>query len=191
VEDIAVAEQRDPYDVLFDIAVADGLRTTFGPATSGDAPADWEARGELLRDRRVVVGASDAGAHLDMIDTFRYTTDLFARCVRAHGLLTTEEAVHLLTEVPASLHGLRDRGVLRQGAWADLVVFDEATIASGEIESRADLPGNQRRLFATSEGIRCVIVNGRTIVQEGRPTEARPGRVLRSGHDTVTPSLSL
>ena len=166
------------------------LRTTFGPLPSGDTPSDWEARGELLRDGRVVVGASDAGAHLDMIDTFRYTTDLFARGVRAHGLLTTEEAVHLLTGAPASLHGLRDRGVVREGAWADLVVFDEATIASGEIETRADLPGGERRLFAASEGISRVIVNGRTLVEDGQATAARPGRVLHSGRDTVTPSLS-
>ncbi len=190
VNDIAAAEHKDPYDTLLDIAVADGLRTTFGPIPSGDTPSDWEARGELLRDGRVVVGASDAGAHLDMIDTFRYATDLFARGVRAHGLLTTEEAVRLLTGAPASLHGLRDRGVLREGAWADLVVFDEATIASGEIETRADLPGGERRLFAAGEGISRVIVNGRTLVEDGQPTEARPGRVLLSGRDTVTPSLS-
>ena len=75
VSDIA-SEGGDPYDVLLDIAIADELRTSFGFPPLADAPADWAARGRVLHDPRVVVGASDAGAHLDMIDTFRYTTDL-------------------------------------------------------------------------------------------------------------------
>ena len=184
VADIAAEVQKDPYDALLDIAVADGLRTTFGPPLSGDKPADWEARGHLLRDPRVVIGASDAGAHLDMIDTFRYTTDLFQRCVREHGLLSTEEAVRLLTQVPAELHELRDRGVLTEGAWADVVVFDEATIGCAELETRADLPGGGRRLFAGSTGMHHVLVNGQSIVEHGEATGAQPGRVLRSGVDT-------
>ena len=138
---------------------------------------------------RVVVGASDAGAHLDMIDTFRYTTSLLSECVRTHGLLSTEEAVHLITQVPAELHGLRDRGVLREGAWADIVVFDEETVGSGDPYTRADLPGGGRRLFAESTGIGHVLVNGEEIVVDGQSTDRRPGRVLRSGRDTTTPSL--
>ena len=100
---------------------------------------------QCLRDPRVVVGASDAGAHLDMIDTFRYTTHLLGPEVRDNGLLTTEEAVHLLTQVPAGLHGMVDRGVLEAGAFADLVVFDESTVGSGPIVTRPDLPGGCSR----------------------------------------------
>ena len=189
VGDIAAEEEKDPFDVLADIAVADELRTTFGFPPAGNEPADWEQRGRLLRDPRVVVGASDAGAHLDMIDTFRYTTDLLAECVRTHRLVTTEEAVHLITQVPGELYGLRDRGVLREGACADLVVFDEDTVGSTELETRADLPGGGRRLFAASIGVDHVIVNGESIVERGSHTGARPGRVLRSGRDTDTPSV--
>jgi N-acyl-D-aspartate/D-glutamate deacylase len=137
----------------------------------------------------VVIGASDAGAHLDMVDTFRYTTAMLASCVREHELVGLEEAVHLLTEAPARLQGLRDRGVLREGAWADLVVFDERTVGSGEVHTRADLPGGEARLFADAVGVHHVIVNGETVVDHGDVTDRRPGRVLRSGRDTATPAL--
>jgi N-acyl-D-aspartate/D-glutamate deacylase len=189
VADIAAEEDRDPYDVLLDVALEDELRTSFGFPAAGDTTADWEARGRLLRDRRVVVGASDAGAHLDMVDTFRYTTDMLEQCVRRHGLLSTEDAVHLLTEVPAALHGLRDRGVLRQGAWADVVVFDEDTVGSGEVKARGDLPGGGSRLYAEADGVMAVLVNGRPLVERGEVTEQRPGTLIRSGRDTDTPSL--
>jgi N-acyl-D-aspartate/D-glutamate deacylase len=190
IADIATEEHRDPFDVMADIVVADELRTSFGFSPGRDTAADKEALAETLRDPRIVVGASDAGAHLDMIDTFRYTTVMLASCVRADRLIGLEEAVHLLTQVPAELHGLRDRGVLEQGAWADLVVFDEDTVASDEVHTRADLPGGESRLFAEAVGVHRVVVNGRTIVDHGEITDARPGRVLRSGRDTATPSMA-
>lgn len=189
VADIAQEIGGDPYDVLLDIAIADDLRTSFGPPASGDTSADWDARGRLLRDPRVVVGASDAGAHLDMIDTFRYTTDLLEKCVRTHHLITTEDAVHLMTEVPAGLYGLRDRGILREGAWADIVVFDEDTVGSGAVETRSDLPARGSRLFSEAEGITAVLVSGVPLVERGEYTEHRPGVLLRSGQETMTPAI--
>ena len=189
VADIAQDVGGDPYDVLLDIAVADDLRTSFGPPAAGDTRADWEARGRLLRDPRVVVGASDAGAHLDMIDTFRYTTDLLEKCVRTHRLISTEGAVQLLTEAPAALYGLRDRGVLREGAWADIVVFDEESVGSGDVETRSDLPAHGSRLFSEAKGVTAVLVNGLPIVERGEYAEHRPGVLLRSGRETVTPSI--
>jgi N-acyl-D-aspartate/D-glutamate deacylase len=101
-----------------------------------------------------------------------------------------EEAVHLMTEVPARLYGLRDRGVLRPGSHADIVIFEEATIASGALETRFDLPAGAARLYAEPVGIDRVMVNGATIVQDGSMTPARPGHLLRSGVDTQTPALS-
>ena len=185
VADIASENGGDPYDVLLDIAIADELRTSFGFPPFGDGAADWEARAVACsRDPRVVVGASDAGAHLDMIDTFRYTTDLLEKGVREHGLVTTEEAVHLLTQIPAELQGIRDRGTLREGMCADIVVFDEDTVGSGEVETRADLPGGGSRLFSEAEGVLTVLVNGLPIVERGAYTEHRPGVLLRRGQTT-------
>jgi N-acyl-D-aspartate/D-glutamate deacylase len=189
VADVARELGQDPFDVLADVVVADALRTSLGFAGRRESPEDLEALAERLHDPRVVIGASDAGAHLDMIDTFRYTTALLASCVREHELITTEQAVHLLTQVPAELHGLRDRGVLREGAWADLVVYDEDTVGSGEVYTRADLPGGEGRLYAESIGVAQVIVNGEVIVDHGAITDSRPGRVLRSGRDSETPAL--
>ena len=189
VGDIAREQKKDPFDVLADAVVADGLKTSFGFGGMGKSTADWEAVGRTLQDRRIVVGASDAGAHLDMIDTFRYTTAMLANCVREHQLIDLEGAVHLLTQVPAQLHGLRNRGVLREGSCADIVIFDEETVGSAAVHTRTDLPGGEPRLFAESTGVQYVIVNGQPIVDHGEVTHNRPGRVLRSGTDTETAPL--
>jgi N-acyl-D-aspartate/D-glutamate deacylase len=188
VDEVARRDQQDPFDALVAIALADDLRTSFGPPVAPDTAADWEVRARAMRDPHMLIGASDAGAHLDMVDSFAYTTQLLARAVREHGVLTTEELVHLLTRAPAERFGMRDRGVLRPGAWADVVVFDEATVGCGPVHTRHDLPGGAARLFATSTGITHVLVNGAVIVERGEPTGKTPGRVLRSGRDTTTTS---
>ncbi len=141
VDEIARAEHKDPFDALVDIAVADGLRTSFGPPQAPDTAADWEVRTRAMRDPHMVVGASDAGAHLDMVDSFAYTTQLLARAVRDFGVATTEEMVQLLTQAPARMFGIRGRGELRAGAWADVVIFDEDAVGCGPVQTRHDLPG--------------------------------------------------
>ena len=186
VEEIARSEKKDPFDALVDIVVADGLRTSFGRPMCPDTTADWEVRVRAMRDPHMVIGASDAGAHVDMIDSFAYTTQLLERAVRGRGVVSTEELVHLLTQVPADLYGIGDRGVLRAGSWADVVVFDESTVGCGPISTRNDLPGGASRLFANSTGISHVLANGESIVEHGEPTGGTPGRVLRSGRDTAT-----
>jgi N-acyl-D-aspartate/D-glutamate deacylase len=191
VADIAEELGGRPYDALIDIVVTDELQTTFALPAIGAEPDDWKARGPMFRDPRVVVGASDAGAHLDMIDTFRYPTDVLSTCVREYQLLTTEEAVHSMTQVPAELIGLEGRGVIQEGALADIIVFDEGTVGSAALETRADIPGGGRRLFAESVGIHRVFVNGGCIVDHGEVSDRRPGRILRAGRDTRTPSLDL
>ena len=132
----------------------------------------------------MVVGASDAGAHLDMFGTFNFTTRLIEGAVREHGLIDLEEAVHLLTAKQADLYGLVDRGRITEGAHADLVVFDEHSIGSDPLSLRADLPGGAARLYAGSTGISDVLCAGVPVVSGGDFTDARPGRVLRSGTDT-------
>jgi N-acyl-D-aspartate/D-glutamate deacylase len=190
VADIAAEEGKAPFDALLDVVVADDLRTSFRNASDDDTDEDWAARAELWRDRRAVVGASDAGAHLDMLATFSFGTDLLAFGVREHGLLSTEEAVCLLTSVPADLYGLRDRGRLREGTIADLVVFDESTVGPEEVSTRFDLPGGAGRLYAGAHGVDHVVVNGVPIVAAGGLTGATPGTLLRSGRDTANPSLT-
>jgi N-acyl-D-aspartate/D-glutamate deacylase len=186
VGELATEQGRAAWDVLADIVVADELRTVISKLDPGQDDASWAKRVEVWRDPRTVVGASDAGAHLDMIDSFSYATTLLARTVRERALVSIEEAVQLLTDAPARLYGLRDRGRIRPGAWADLVVFDPATVGPGPISTRYDLPGGAGRIYGGAEGIEQVFVAGVEAVSHGEFTDARPGRVLRSGRDTKT-----
>jgi N-acyl-D-aspartate/D-glutamate deacylase len=186
VGEIAEEQGADPFDVFLDVALADGLRTQFMPLTVGDDAETWALRGQLWRDDRTIIGASDAGAHLDMIDTFAQTTQVLGNGVRKHGVIELEAAIHQLTQVPAALYGLRERGVLRAGWHADVVVFDPDTVAPGPTHTRFDLPAGAGRLYADALGIEAVFVNGVRIMREGEYTGATPGTVLRSGRDTFS-----
>jgi N-acyl-D-aspartate/D-glutamate deacylase len=115
-----------------------------------------------------------------------YSTSLLGEAVRDRGLVPLEEAVRLLTDVPARYYGVRDRGRIADGWIADLVLFDPATIGHGPIHTRDDLPGGAWRLYADAHGVERVLVNGVEIVHGGEPTGATPGTLLRSGRDTDT-----
>jgi N-acyl-D-aspartate/D-glutamate deacylase len=189
ITDIAEEEGRDPFDVFVDIALADDLKTSFMPRFPEDTPELYQARARLLEDSRTVAGASDAGAHLDMNDTFTFTTALLASGVRKFGALTLEQAVHQLTEKPARLIGLKERGLLKQGWHADIVIFDPETVGPGEVYTRHDLPANGARLYSDAQGIAHVIVNGREIIRDGEYLGVAAGKVLRPGRDTYTVSI--
>ena len=131
---------------------------------------------EVWQDPRAIVGGSDAGAHLDTMCGAIYSTSLLGDGVRARGLLSWEQAVRLLTDVPARLYGLRDRGRLVVGGFADVVVFDPATIGHGAVRTRDDLPGGASRLYADAVGVGHVLVNGTEIVRDGEFTGAVPGK---------------
>jgi N-acyl-D-aspartate/D-glutamate deacylase len=183
-----IAQMRDttPWDALADIMVADELATVVANQDKGQDDASWERRVSVWRDPRAVVGASDAGAHLDMIDSFSYCTSMIEGACRRRDLLPVEEAVHYLTDVPARLYGLRDRGRVLPGWWADLVVFDPSTIGPGPVSTRYDLPAGAGRIYGEAEGIEHVFVAGREAVAGGEFTEARAGSIIRSGADTDT-----
>jgi N-acyl-D-aspartate/D-glutamate deacylase len=176
---------KSPWDTLCDIVIADDLRTGIYSPDRGQDDASWQRRVDVWRDGRAIVGASDAGAHLDMIDSFAYSTLMLGQAVRERGLLPIEEAIALITSVPADLYGLVDRGRLQVGAHADVVVLDPATIGCGPVHTRFDLPGGAARLFAGAVGIEHVLVNGVPVVHGNDFTDARPGTLLRSGRDTT------
>jgi N-acyl-D-aspartate/D-glutamate deacylase len=181
----------DSFDALLDVVIADGLRTGISPDMPGDTAEDWRARAEVWRHPHAVVGASDAGAHLDMMCGAIYSTSLLAHGVREHQVVTLEEGVRLLTDVPARLYGLTDRGRVVEGAYADLVLFDPATVAPGVERTRYDLPAGAPRLYADATGITSVIVGGVEVCQDGTATGALPGTLLRSGRDTQTVSAGV
>jgi N-acyl-D-aspartate/D-glutamate deacylase len=189
VGDIAQREGKRAFDVLCDIVVADHFRTVVALDTAPATCRDWEALVKVWRTPGGLVGGSDAGAHLGKLAFFNYTTTLLAHGVRDHGALSLEEGVQLLTSKPAELYGLVDRGQLGVGAIADLVIFDEATVGPRQVRFVDDLPGGASRLFGGADGIGHVLVAGEEIVRDGCFTEARPGRVLRSGTDTRTPAM--
>jgi N-acyl-D-aspartate/D-glutamate deacylase len=169
----------DVYDAFFDLVLAGGIDTSFTPQPSGDDDASWRLRAEVWREPHMLIGASDAGAHLDNASSFTYTTSLLGRAVRERQLLTLEEAVRYVTDAPARLCSLRERGRIAVGFHADITIFDEHTVAPGPITLRADLPGGARRLYADAVGIEHVLVNGAEIVRGREWTGALAGHVLR------------
>jgi N-acyl-D-aspartate/D-glutamate deacylase len=186
VGEIAAARGTAPFDTLLDIVIADDLRTVLWPSPTDDDPASWELRAKVWTDERVLIGGSDAGAHLDRMCGAPYPTAFLADCIRGRGLLPVEQAVRLMTSVPADLFGLRHRGRITAGSVADLVVLDPATVDAGPIQLVDDLPGGTSRLVADSVGVRHVFIGGVETVRDGAATGALPGRILRSGRDTDT-----
>ena len=186
VAEIAKTRGVDEFDALCDTVVADDLMTGFGFPSRPDDDETWEARMKVWRDSRAVVGASDAGAHLDFLATFNYSTVLLGQPVRERGLMPIEEAVRLLTDVPARLYGLKERGRLTEGWHADVVVIDPETVGAQPVRMRFDLPTGAPRLYGGADGIDHVLVNGTEIVDHGEFTDARPGTLLRSGRDSQT-----
>jgi N-acyl-D-aspartate/D-glutamate deacylase len=146
----------------------------------------WRVRAGVWRDDRTILGGSDAGAHSDLMCHANYTTVLLGESVRQRGLLTLEEAVRQLTDVPARLYGLRHRGRVAEGWVADLVVFDPARVGSGPARARHDLPAAGLRLYAEGRGIANVLVNGREVVAGDHFTGVLAGTLLRSGTHTET-----
>ncbi|MGE3620398.1 MAG: amidohydrolase family protein [Acidimicrobiia bacterium] len=186
--EIAVERRTVPFTSMLDIAVSDELRTRFIVPGAGEDPESWAIRAEVWRDPHTVIGGSDAGAHLDMICGATYSTSLLGNAVRKMGLLSLEQAVHQLTDVPARLYGLRHRGRLLSGWHADVVLFDETSVGPRPARTRADLPGGAHRIFAEADGVEKVFVNGVKVLDRAEYTGRLPGRVMRSGRDTGEPS---
>ena len=174
------------FETLCDIIVADECRTILWPHPTDDDPDSWALRAELWEDEDVLIGGSDAGAHLDRMCGANYPTDWLGDTLRGRKLTTMESAIKKMTDDPARLFGIKRRGRLEEGYIADVVVFDSETIGAEPISIVSDLPGNEKRLHSGSNGIKKVFLGGVLTVEDGESTKALAGKILRSGQDTET-----
>ena len=170
-----------PLDVLLDTAVADDLTTRISCIIANDDP---EGVAMLLQQDGCTLGLSDAGAHVGQLCDAPQATDFLGNWVRDRELMPMEKAVRKLSAVQADLFNLVDRGYLREGAYADVVVFDPDTVAPGPLRRVRDFPANAERLTAdASVGITHVLVNGTPIRRDGvmdqSGVDAHPGDILR------------
>jgi len=180
--EVAAERGKHPIDLALDLSLESDFKARFRFAIFNN---DESEVGELLADPNMVIALSDAGAHASQLCDACYATHLLGHWVREKKQLSIEEAVHKLTQRPAEVFGIHDRGVLAEGKPADVVVFDPATVGAGSLSRVYDQPGGADRLRAEAFGIEAVIVNGRTIRRNGADTLASgavlPGRVLRNG----------
>ena len=184
--DIAAEQGQDPFATIVDIVANDDLKTVLWPhARRPTAPPTGSCGAQLWEHDDVLLGGSDAGAHLDRMLGSPYPTRFIGDCLRGRQLVPLERAVQLMTDAPARLFGLRDRGRLEPGFHADVVVLDPATVDATPARIAFDLPGESKRLLADPLGVVRVLVNGRETIVDGKPTGALPGTVLRSGRDTA------
>jgi N-acyl-D-aspartate/D-glutamate deacylase len=174
--DIASERGAEPLDVLLDLAVEDLETLRVKTIIAND---DEEGIAMLLNEPGCVLGLSDAGAHVGQLCDAPLPTDLLGPWARDRGVITLEKAVHKLTQEPAELFGFEGRGVLRTGAFADIVVFDPDTVGPGPLRRVRDFPANSERLTADAPtGMRHTMVNGVATRIDEAVVNARPGRVV-------------
>jgi len=165
-------------DTFLDVNLDDELETWWTRRANPEADAYMNHVTErAIRNPLVMSGSSDGGAHLASFVGADYTTRLLTDWVP--DVLSLEEAVFRLTCMPATVHGLRDRGVIRENAYADLVLFDPQRLQSGESYLLRDFPANSGRFVVDAEGYVATIVNGRVCMEEGKYTGATSGHVIR------------
>ncbi|HWH75952.1 MAG TPA: amidohydrolase family protein, partial [Candidatus Binatus sp.] len=176
VQAVAELQGKDGLDCFLDLSLEENLETRFSHITTQGDP---KAVCEILKHPSVVVGQSDAGAHMGYDARFGYCTAFLGRWVRDHGIMSLEEAVSKLTFRVASIFGLNDRGLLRPGMAADVTIFDPPTINTLEPEYVQDLPGGETRMIQRAAGVPYTIVNGELAIENGAPTGTCAGKVLR------------
>jgi N-acyl-D-aspartate/D-glutamate deacylase len=178
VDELARSQAESPIDAFLDLALAEDLETTFeDTATQGDE----QAVKEIFRSPHVLLGQSDAGAHVaNASPGFGFATTMLAYWVRERQIMSLEDAIKKLTFLPASIFGIHDRGLLRRGMAADIVVFDPEKIDLVEPQKVQDLPEGAPRYIQRAKGIHYTIVNGSVLMKNGAHTGVYPGKVLRS-----------
>ncbi len=180
--DITGETGADPFDLLLELALLEpDLKLRVKAMLAND---DAEGVAMLLNTEGCTLGLSDAGAHVGQLCDAVLSTDLLGSWVRDKKVLTLENAVHKLTQVQANLFGFTDRGVLRVGALADIVVFDAATVSPGPVRRVVDFPANGERLTADQPtGMHHLFVNGVEVQRDGKllqpALDSLPGRLVK------------
>ena len=177
VAEIAREQGRDVLDVFLDLSLEENLETEF---ERHEVNSDEAAMTALLTSPYTVIGQSDGGAHVVFRTDYSYSTYLLSHWVREKEIMSLEDAIRKLTFVPASLFGFSDRGLVRPGLAADLMVFDPDTIGPLEPGEAHDLPGGARRRKQLAKGIEWTLVNGQVLIEKGEHTGAFPGKVARN-----------
>ena len=178
IGEIAARENKHPVDTFLDIALSEDLGTIFQRIPE---ETDMEAMRETINSPFVLPGLSDGGAHMKFLTTGRYPTDFIGRLVRDNGLMDLEQAHWRLSGYSAIAAGFTDRGFLRTGAPADIIVYDYDALRSLPPERLHDFPADDWRLVQKSEGYRLTIVNGKVTFEDGECTGETPGTLLRHG----------
>jgi N-acyl-D-aspartate/D-glutamate deacylase len=176
---IAEAQKKGIIDAFLDLVVEEKLETRFLQAENN---IDDEALSKILTHPNAVIGLGDGGAHVQFHGGYGYLTKLLGEWVREKQVMTLEQAVRRLTFDSASTFGIYDRGLLRPGLAADIVIFDPATVKCGPEQVVHDFPAGGWRIKETSEGVSHTIVNGQVLLEDKKHTGALPGRVLRNTH---------
>jgi N-acyl-D-aspartate/D-glutamate deacylase len=173
---------QDPVDVMLDMALDADLDMRI---VQDVVNHDRDEIDELLHDPTTVIGLSDAGAHASQLCDAKYSTEFLSTFVRERESFDLEQAVHMLTQRPAQIFGIEDRGTLNDGGWADVVVFDMENVGHEGKRRVYDLPAGADRLVSDATGIDAVVVNGTIIRQHGEDAvsaeSSLPGKLLRHG----------
>jgi N-acyl-D-amino-acid deacylase len=177
VAEIAREQGRDVLDVFLELSLEENLETEF---ERHEVNSDEAAMTALLTSPYTVIGQSDGGAHVVFRTDYSYSTYLLSHWVREKEIMSLEDAIRKLTFVPASLFGFSDRGLVRPGLAADLMVFDPDTIGPLEPGEAHDLPGGARRRKQLAKGIEWTLVNGQVLIEKGEHTGVYPGKVARN-----------
>ena len=165
-------------DVLCDVSIDDRCEALF---ETQQFQASLDALKELVDDPYLIPGLSDGGAHVNFLTSGCYGTEYIARFVRDEEITSLEQAHWRLSGLPAHCAGFRDRGTLREGAAADIIVYDYDQLGYGDTEFVHDLPAGQMRAIARARGYRCTIVNGEITIDDDRQTDTMAGNLLRHG----------
>jgi N-acyl-D-aspartate/D-glutamate deacylase len=169
---------KEPVDVMLDLAVTEDLKTEFfAPAIN----QNLDLMKEIVETPHITFGVSDGGAHTKFLTAGRYPTEGIVKYCREKEWLTLEQIHWRLSALPAFCAGFKDRGFLREGAPADIVVYDFDKLNVMPIEILHDLPGDEWRRVQRAEGYKWIIVNGEVTFKDDKCTGATPGKLLRHG----------